>query len=92
MPFDCLVSTYKHGGSGIIIWRPLASVEGKIDADGYTKVSEKYILPFISNLEQNRSFKKIIPQSIQQKWKDENMLISLPWPVQRPDLNPIEHV
>lgn len=102
---DCLVPTYKHGGGGIMVWGcfvnnrpgPLVRVEGKLDASGYIEILEKNLLPFMSNLEQityifQEDNAPIHTAKKAAEWKDENMIVSLPWPAQSPDLNPIEHV
>jgi len=75
----------------------LALVKGKLDADGYIEILEKNLLPFISNLDQityifQEDNAPIHTAKKTMKWKDENMIVSLPWPAQSPDLNPIEHV
>ena len=53
-------------------------------------------MPFVSNLEQNTYIFQednalIHTAKIVVKWKDENMIASLPWLAQNPDLNPIKH-
>ena len=102
---DCLIPTVKHGGGGVMVWGcfvdnrpgPLVAIEGKINGAGYIELLRNSLLPFLNELGLNlytfqddncpihRS--RLVPQ-----WKEENLITSLPWPAQSPDLNPIEHV
>lgn len=102
---DCIFPTVK-GSKGIMVWGcftkdklgPLVVVEGTITGRAYINLLEENLLPFIQDLDDDITYtfqddnapvhraKAVID------WKEENLITSLPWPAQSPDLNPIEHL
>jgi len=102
---ECLVPTFKHGGGGIMVWGcfvnnllgPLVVIEGNINAKSYIDLLNQHLLPFLSNLERPNEYTfqddnaTVHRARVVTKWKEENLLSSLSWPAQSPDLNPIEH-
>ena len=57
-----------------------------------------HLLPYINTLEnkENTIFQEdnapIHTARIVRSWKEENNIVSLPWPTQSPDMNPIEYL
>jgi len=102
---DCLTPTFKHGGGGIMVWGcfvnnrigPLVVIDGKINGEGYQKLLRDNLLPFLNGLvggpfifqDDNAP---VHTAGVVIQWKEANLISSLPWPAQSPDLNPIEHV
>jgi len=102
---DCLIPTFKHGGGGIMVWGcfvnnqpgPLVILEAKITGKKYQELLENYLLPFMNELGTDLNIFQddnapVHTAKAVLKWKEDNLISSLPWPAQSPDLNPIEHV
>lgn len=102
---DCLVPTVK-GNAGVMIWGcfvknklgPLVVLEGNITGEIYKNLLIDHLLPFIESLDENISFSfqddnaPVHRAKLVLEWKEENLISSIPWPAQSPDLNPIEHL
>jgi len=102
----CLIPTTKSGQDGVMVWGcftkhglgPLVRLDGKITAKEYITVLQNHLIPYMNTLENKENVKfqednaPIHTARIAKKWKDENNVISLPWPAQSPDMNPIEHL
>jgi transposase len=103
---DCLLPTFKSGNQGVMVWGcftknflgPLVIIEGKISGNVYKKLLEDNLLPFINRLgEENAYFFQddnapVHRANLITAWKAENLISSIPWPAQSPDLNPIENL
>jgi transposase len=102
---DCLVPTFKHGGGGVMVWGcfvnnclgPLVVIDGKINGKGYQELLRDNLLPFLDGLgDGSFTFQDdnapVHTAGVVIQWKEANLISSLPWPAQSPDLNPIEHV
>jgi len=102
---DCLAPTFKHGGGGVMVWGcfvnnrigPLVVIDGKINGEGYQKLLRDNLLPFLNGLKYGSfTFQDdnapVHTAGVVIQWKEANLISSLPWPAQSPDLNPIEHV
>jgi len=102
---DCLIPTVK-GSKGVMVWGcftqnmlgPLIEVEGKINGQKYLEILQKTLPPFLDDLpassthlfqDDNAKVHRVEPVN---EWKEQNLISSLPWPAQSPDLNPIEHL
>lgn len=103
---ECLIPTMKSGQEGIMVWGcftkyglgPLVRLEGRVKAKDYIVVLNENLIPYIDTLEHKDSviFQEdnapIHKANVVKNWKEEINLISLPWPAQSPDMNPIEHL
>lgn len=103
---DCLVPTVKSNSEGVMIWGcfvknklgPLVVVEGSITGEVYRKLLEDHLIPFIEDLGDEIAYvfqddnAPVHRAHSVLSWKEENLISSLPWPAQSPDLNPIEHL
>jgi len=103
---DCLVPTVKSGNEGVMIWGcfvknklgPLVILDGKITGEVYKNLLDTHLLPFIESLDEDISFNfqddnaPVHRANLVLEWKEENLISSIPWPAQSPDLNPIEHL
>lgn len=103
---DCLVPTVKSNSEGVMIWGcfvknklgPLVIVEGRITGAVYQQLLEDHLAPFLEDLGDETTFvfqddnAPVHRASSVLTWKEENLIASLPWPAQSPDLNPIEHL
>ena len=102
----CLIPTFKSGQESVMVWAcftknklgPIVRLEGRITARIYIELLESYLLPFINSLENNNDYifqednAPIHTANIAKDWKEDNDIVSLPWPAQSPDLNPIENL
>lgn len=103
---DCLVPTVKSNGEGVMVWGcfvknrlgPLVVLEGNVTGQVYKKLLEDHLVPFIKSLYDEKTYvfqddnAPVHRANLVLAWKDENLISSLPWPAQSPDLNPIEHL
>jgi hypothetical protein len=102
---DCLQPTVQKSDD-IMLWGcfckdrlgPLVLVEGRITADTYIRLLREHLLPFWNDLGPDTYLFQDDNAPVHtarrtKGWKEENLGDStLPWPAQRPDLNPIEHL
>jgi transposase len=103
---DCLIPTVKSGRDGVMMWGcfvynrlgPLVEVSGKINGQRYREVLHDHLLPFLNELgdesiyyfQDDNAPSHSAKETI--RWKEDNLIPSIPWPAQSPDLNPIEHL
>ena len=77
---------------------PLVKVDGKMNRFGYIDILEKNLLSFIKSKHRKQPYAfqddnaPVHRASAVNQWKESNSVLSLPWPAQSPDLNPIEHL
>jgi transposase len=102
---DCLIPTVKHS-SGIMVWGcftrekvgPLVMLEGRVTGRVYQQTLQDYLLPFIASLDSSQIWifqddnATVHRTAAVKKFKEDNNILSLTWPPQSPDLNPIEHL
>lgn len=102
----CLIPTMKSGQDGVMVWGcftkhslgPLVRLDGRITAKDYIAVLRNHLIPYINTLEdkENTIFQEdnapIHTARVVKSWKEENNVVTLPWPAQSPDMNPIEHL
>jgi|KBSSwiStaDraftv2_1062776.scaffolds.fasta_scaffold275747_2 transposase len=102
---DCLVPTVKHS-SGIMVWGcfarekvgPLVMLEGSVTGRVYQQTLQDHLLPFIASLDSSQIWifqddnATVHRTAAVKKFKEDNNILSLTWPPQSPDLNPIEHL
>lgn len=102
---SCLIPTVK-GSQGVMVWGcfvknrlgPLIQVSGKITGSVYINMLENTFLPFYNSFENNLQYifqddnAPVHRARAVNQWKEDNSVLSLPWPAQSPDLNPIEHL
>jgi len=97
--------TVKHS-KGVMVWGcfikgslgPLIQVDETITGSVYEAILQNHLLPFIEAL--NDDFTYLFQDdnvSVHRtpaiiEFKDNNLITSLSWPAQNPDLNPIEHL
>ena len=103
---NCLQSTVKHGGGGIMVWGCISrkgmgileKVEGRLDGNGYINILENALIPTRDMLSMPRGW--IFQQDnatchtsrlVKQWFNDENVTV-MNWPAQSPDLNPLENL
>lgn len=103
---DCLIPTVKSGNQGVMVWGcfiknsigPLVRLDGKVNSIHYKNLLNEYLLSFMNQLDNSIDYifqddnAPIHRAHIITEWKENNSIISLPWPAQSPDLNPIEHL
>ena len=96
----------KSGQDGVMVWGcftkhglgPLVRLDGRITAKDYIAVLRNHLIPYINTLEdkENTIFQEdnapIHTARVVKSWKEENNVVTLPWPAQSPDMNPIEHL
>lgn len=102
---DCLIPTVKHS-AGIMVWGcftrekvgPLVMLEGSVTGRVYQQTLEDHLLPFIASLDSSQIWifqddnATVHRTAAVKKFKEDNNILSLTWPPQSPDLNPIEHL
>jgi transposase len=102
---DCLVPKVAHS-PGIMVWGcftrdqigPLIQVDGSITGEAYEKILKDHLLPFIQSLDSSKLWvfqdDNARPHRAGrvEQFKQDNDVLSLPWPPQSPDLNPIENL
>ena len=98
--FQCIFSTFSvHIPRKFSIGLgPLVEVSGKINGQRYREVLHDHLLPFLNELgdesiyyfQDDNAPSHSAKETIQ--WKEDNLIPSIPWPAQSPDLNPIEHL
>jgi transposase len=103
---NCLIPTVKSGNQGVMVWGcfakdrlgPLIQVPGRITGSVYIDMLKNTFLPFYNSFENNLQYifqddnAPVHRASAVNQWKESNSVLSLPWPAQSPDLNPIEHL
>jgi transposase len=102
---DCLIPKVAHS-PGVMLWGcftrdkvgPLVRIEDNITGELYEKILEDYLLPFLHSLDpsklwvfQDDNARPHRAGRVEQ-FKQDNDILSLPWPPQSPDLNPIENL
>ena len=71
--------------------RTLGNTKGKITGKKYQELLENYLLPFMNELGTDLNIFQddnapIHTAKAVLKWKEDNLISSLPWPAQSPDL------
>ena len=103
---ECLSSTVKHGGGGVMVWGcfsikgvgKLHKVQGTINSDHYLKILKYCAVPSMQHLypggdcffQQDNATCHTSKKVTQ--WFSENNINVISWPGNSPDMNPIEHV
>ena len=104
---ECLASTVKHGGGGIMVWGcfsikgvgKLHKIQGTINSDHYIKILKYCAVPSMQHLYpgggdcffQQDNATCHTSKKVTQ-WFSENDIRVIPWPGNSPDMNPIEHI
>jgi transposase len=101
---ECLRPTVQKS-KGVMVWGcfckdrigPLVLVDGSVNSATYIEILRENLIPFLIQLgpsnyifqDDNASAHR---SQVVNRWKEENMIVTLPWPAQSPDLNPIENI
>ena len=105
---SCLTSMVKHGGGGVMMWGcfswhglgPLVRIDGRINSERYIQeILGHHVIPYLEEFEEDNGeyfFQQdnapIHTSARTRTFMEEMEIISLPWPGQSPDMNPIEHL
>ena len=103
---DCLVSTFKSGRKGTMVWGcfssnglgPLVRIDGRQTAKDYIEVLNNNLLPYLENIGKENGYffqddnAPIHRAKRTMDWFSEKNVSHLSWPPQSPDLNPIENI
>ena len=103
---ECLNTTMKHGGGGIMVWGCIArngigrlhKIDGNVNAQHYLKILKYCALPSMQHLygDQPAIFQQdnapCHTAKVVKEWIHTNNINTLSWPGNSPDLNPIENV
>lgn len=108
LPDRAVKQTVKHGGGSVMLWSCMTSrglgdlvkIERRINAKDYIAILHGDLYLSLERLGYFNLGEVIFQQDnapihrakIVQKWCLEQPFITLEWPAQSPDLNPIEHV
>ena len=101
----CLKASVKFGGGSVMVWGmisgdglgSLVRLQGKVNAGVYKQLVKNYVLPMLRNSTKQPSifmqdnapcYKAMVVMNF---LKAENVTV-MDWPLQSPDLNPIENV
>ena len=81
---------------GSISMASLVKMKGKQNAQKYTEVLVKRLLPFLAdNYQNNAIFQQdnavIYTAKLTTKWLQDHNIATLDWPTKSPDLKPIEN-
>jgi hypothetical protein len=105
---SCLIPSFKSGRQTVMVWGcfmwgkrgPLVIFpKGSINGAKYVKVMEEAMLDFWMEQSEERGY--VIVQEdnapihtckLAKDWRESRDVVSLKWPPNSPDLNPIEHV
>ena len=103
---DCVQSTVKHGGGGIMVWGCinargvgiLSKVDGRLNGEAYIEILENALIPTTHMLAIPNGW--IFQQDnatchtsrLVNDWFAEENITVMDWPAQSPDLNPIENL
>ncbi len=102
---NCIRPTVKGGGGLVMVWTcfcqsgsgPIHRINGIMDAQVYRNILTNVLLPHSEdNLPLNWMFQqdndpKHTSRLVRQ-WFDDNQINVIDWPLQSPDLNPIENL
>ena len=103
---QCLNTTMKHGGGGIMVWGCIArngigrlhKIDGNVTAQHYLKILKYCAVPSLQHLfgDQPAIFQQdnapCHTAKVVKEWIEANNIDVLSWPGNSPDLNPIEHI
>jgi transposase len=105
---SCLAPTFKSGRQTVMVWGcfmwgkrgPLEILpEGRVNGKKYVNALENVMLDFW--MEQSEEQGYVVLQEdnapihtckLASKWRESRGIVSLPWPPNSPDLNPIENI
>jgi transposase len=105
---SCLTPSFKSGRQTVMVWGcfmwgkrgPLVILpKGSINGPKYVEVMEEAMLDFWMEQSEERGFVVIQEDNapihtckLAKKWRESREMVSLTWPPNSPDLNPIEHI
>lgn len=101
---DCVVPTVKHGGGSVLVWGCMSAsgvgelpfIDGTMNAQMYTGILEKYMLPSLKKLGRGAKFMQDNDPKhsarLTKEFLRKKKVTSIDWPSMSPDLNPLEHL